>query len=153
MKYFTLLLALFALSMPLTAQDSSNSIKMSDFDRSLEGFSFSKGELVKIDPSISGFPMDVDFIFDMPHGIGMNNSELTKWFPGTAGIFDLGEIALDTEIEYPVEGYTPSLEPEMIIPGHTYFIRTADSDHQGKIHIVMFDSESENFEFTWVYLD
>ena len=151
MKYFTLLLAIFLISLPLSALDTSNSIKMADFDRSLEGFSFSKGGLVKIDPSIGGFPMDVDFIFDMPSGLGMNNTALTEWFPGDAGIIDLGEEAIDSETGIPSEGFNPFVGPEDIIPGHTYFLKTADAEHYGKIHVLKFDIENELLEFTWVY--
>ena len=152
MKYFVIVIMLFIIVLPITAEESSEIIKLSDFDKSQEGFSFSKGELVQIDPSADQFPMDVDFMFDMPNGLGMNNSELTKWFPGTAVIIDLGEIPLHTVIKNPLDGYTPFLDPEMIIPGHSYFIRTADSEHFGKIHIVKFDSENEMIEFTWVNL-
>ena len=153
MKYLVILISLFALALPLTAEESSDIIKMSDFDRSIEGFSFTKGELVKLDQSEDGFPMDIDFIFDMPHGLGMNNAELTDWFPGTAGIFDLGPVSLDTDTDIPSEGFSPSMAPEDMITGHTYLILTADAERYGKIQIVQFDVENEILEFIWIHLD
>lgn len=152
MKYLVILISLFALALPLTAEESSDIIKMSDFDRSIEGFSFTKGELVKLNPEGDGFPMEIDFIFDMPSGLGMNNAELTDWFPGKAGIIDLGPVSLENNSDIPTEGFNPFIGPEDIIPGHTYLILTADAAHYGKIQIVQFDIESELLEFTWIYL-
>ncbi|MCK5673491.1 MAG: hypothetical protein KAH95_08950 [Spirochaetales bacterium] len=152
MKYFVILIMLIAVVLPLTAEESSEIIKMADFDRSFEGFSFSNGELIKLDPAEGSFPMEIDFIFDMPSGLGMNNSELTEWFPGRAGIIDLGPVSLESDTELSVEGFNPFLDPESIISGHTYLILTADTEHFGKIHIINFDSESELVEFTWIYL-
>ncbi len=143
---------LITIALPLTAEESSEIIKMADFDRSFEGFSFSNGELIKLDPAEGSFPMEIDFIFDMPSGLGMNNSELTEWFPGRAGIIDLGPVSLESDTELSVEGFNPFLDPESIISGHTYLILTADTEHFGKIHIINFDSESELVEFTWIYL-
>ena len=88
----------------------------------------------------------------MPSGLGMNNSELTEWFPGNAGIIDLGSVNLEIDIEIPEEGFNPFIDPEGLIPGHTFLIRTADGKHFGKIHIINFDMESELLEFTWIYL-
>ena len=96
--------------------------------------------------------MDVDFIFDMPNGLGMNNAELTDWFPGKAGIIDLGPVALEIDTELSVEGFNPFLDPESMIPGHTYLILTADAEHFGKIHILNFDVENEILEFIWISL-
>ena len=153
MKYLTILILLFTILFPMTAQESSNIILMIDFDRSMEGFSFFKGGLVKLDQESGDFPMEIDFIFDMPSGLGMNNAELTDWFPGKAGIIDLGPISLEIDTEIPVEGFNPFLGPESIIPGHTYLVVTADTEHYGKIQIVQFDVENELLEFTWVYLE
>jgi len=153
MKYLTAFIVLITLSMPLMSAESSKVIKMTDFDRSFEGFSVSTGELIKLNPAEGSFPMEIDFIFDMPSGLGMNNSELTDWFPGKAGIIDLGSVALDIVTEIPVEGFNPFLDPESMIPGHTYLILTADAENYGKIHILNFDIESELLEFSWVYLD
>lgn len=69
----------------------------------------------------------------------MNNSELTDWFPGKAGIIDLGPVSPGIDSEIPAEGFTPFPGLESIIPGHTYLIRTADAEHYGKIQIVQFD--------------
>lgn len=66
MKYFTVIFALIALAMPVMAEDQVNRVLMKDFDKSLQGFSFTQGGLVKLDPESDGFPMEVDFIFDMP---------------------------------------------------------------------------------------
>jgi len=133
---------------PMAAQESSN-IVMKDFDESMEGFSFAKGGLVKMDQERDGCPMEIDFIFDMPHGLGMDNSVLTDWFSGNAGIIDLGPVSLEIDSEIPTEGFIPSLEPESIIQGHTYLIRTADEKSYGKIQIVQFDDEM--VEFKWIY--
>lgn len=141
MKYFALFIALLALVMPLTAEEPSKIIIMKGFDRSYEGYSFNAGELVKLDLSE-----------DMPSGLGMNNAELTDWFPGKAGIIDLGPVSLEIDTEIPSEGFSPFLGPESIIPGHSYIVVTADSEHFGKIQIVQFDIENEVLEFTWVYL-
>lgn len=152
MKYLTILLAFLLSSFPIIAGETLETVRMGDFDRTMEGFSFTKGELVKLDPSVEGFPMEIDFIFDMPSGLGMNNSVLTEWFPGEAEIIDLGQVSLDTEIEIPLEGFNPFLGPDNIILGHTYLIKLADSEHYGKIKIVQFDFENELIEFIWVYL-
>ena len=152
MKYFTILIMLFTIMLPLTAQESSNIIQMKDFDKSMDGFSFAQGGLVKLSQESEGFPPEIDFIFDMPSGLGMNNSELTEWFPGKTEIIDMGEISLDTETQVPTEGFTPFLGPEDIIPGHTYLIRTANTEYYGKINVVQFDEENELIEFTWVFL-
>ena len=152
MKYIAILFMLITFILPLTAEESTEIIKMTDFDRSFEGFSFTKGELIKLNPAEGSFPMEIDFIFDLPSGLGMNNSELTEWFPGKAGIIDLGSVALDIVTEIPVEGFNPFLDPESMIPGHTYLILTADAEHFGKIQIIKFDVENEILEFTWVSL-
>ena len=152
MKYFTIFIMLIAIALPLTAEESSKIIKMADFDRTYEGFSFTKGELAKLDLSGDGFPMEIDFIFDMPSGLGMNNAELTDWFPGKAGIIDLGPVSLENNSDIPTEGFNPFIGPEDIIPGHTYLILTADAEHYGKLQIIKFDIENELLEFTWVYL-
>lgn len=153
MKFFTIIIALIALALPAMAEDPGNSVLLKDFDRTMEGFSFSKGGLVQLNQDSDVFPMEIDFIFDMPSGLGMNNSELTEWFPGKAGIIDLDQISLDTETEIPTEGFNSFIGPEDIIPGHTYLIRTTDTEHFGKIHIVQFDAENEIIEFIWVSLD
>lgn len=152
MKHLAILLMLITVILPLTAQESAEVIRMKDFDRSHEGFSFSKGELIKLDLEEGSFPMEIDFIFDMPSGLGMNNSELTEWFPGKAGIVDLGPVSLEIDTEIPVEGFNPFIDPEGLIPGHTFLIRTADEKFFGKIHIIKFDIESELLEFNWIYL-
>jgi hypothetical protein len=151
MKYITIAILLFSILLPITAQELQNKIQMKDFDKSVEGFSLSEGGIVKLDPASENFPVEIDFIFDLPHGIGMNNSELTAWFPGEAGIIDLGLVPLDAEIELPSEGYNSSISQEEIIPGHTFLIRSGDHKLYGKINIVLLDVENEILEFTWVY--
>lgn len=96
--------------------------------------------------------MEIDFIFDMPGGLDMNNAVLSEWFPGNAEIIDPGPVSLEIDSEIPVEGFNPFIDPECMIPGHTFLIRTANEEHFGKIHIIKFDIESELLEFTWIYL-
>ncbi|MCK5347188.1 MAG: hypothetical protein KAR20_27455 [Candidatus Heimdallarchaeota archaeon] len=153
MKYLTVFIALIALVLPVMAEESSESIQMGDFDKTLQGFSLNRGELIIVDMEEEGLPLDIDFIFDMPNGLGMNNKELAPVFSGTAGIIDLGPVPLNDDSDIPAEGFTLFLVPEDIIPGHTYLIRTADAEHSGKIQIVQFDVENQLLEFTWVYSD
>lgn len=91
MKYISVFFVLIAIILPVMAEESSDILRMSDFDISKVGLSFIKGELVKLDPAGDNFPMEIDFIFDMPHGLGMNNSVLTEWFPGHTYLVQTGD--------------------------------------------------------------
>lgn len=154
MKYFTVLLALFISILPLSAEEQATSVIMGDFDKTLQGFSLSKGELVAVNIEEEFLiPVEIDFIFDMPHGIGMNNADLAPGFSGTTGIIDIGPVSLMEHVDFPDEEFNISFSPEEIIPGHTYIIRTTDTDYYGKIHIISIDSMSEKLEFTWIYLE
>lgn len=153
MKCITIAILLFSILLPITAQEFPQSVIMKDFDKSVEGFSLSNGGLIKVDPASKEFPLEIDLIFDLPHGIGMNNSELTAWFPGNAGIIDLGLVPLDSQIEIPSEGFYPSIAQEEIIPGHTFLIRSGDDKFYGKLNIVLFDAKNEILEFNWMNLE
>jgi len=153
MKYISVLIMLCSILLPITAQESADTIVMKDFDKSLKGFSFSEGGIIELNQESEEFPMEIDFIFDMPHGIGMNNSELTSWFSGNAGIIDLGSVSLEANTEIPSAVFNPSLAPEDIIPGHTYLIRSSTEGNYGKIHILQFYMEKEIIEFTWTHFD
>jgi hypothetical protein len=152
MKYILIIIAVFIMVMPITSEETLNTIKMGDFDKTLQGFSLSKGELVTVDME-EGLALEIDFIFDMPNGIGMNNKDLTSQFRGSAGIFDLGPVSLDDESSLSPEDYSIFLKPDEIISGNTYFIKTSVEGFYGKIHIVDFDNEKEIIEFTWVSLE
>lgn len=154
MKYFTVILMLIAMALPAIAEESLDIVQMGDFDKTFQGFSLSNGTLIDVDIEGDGLPIDIDFIFDMPNGLGMNNEDLSGWFTGKAGIIDLGPVSLeDDDTVIPAMGFNPFLEPDNIIPGHTYLIQTGNEEHYGKIQIVQFDAENELLEFTWVYLD
>ncbi|MCK5199097.1 MAG: HmuY family protein [Spirochaetales bacterium] len=154
MKYLTILITLVLITLPITAQDFPQTIIIDDFDFSFEGFSLSRGELVIVNMEEEFLlPVEIDFIFDLPNGLGMNNEELAPGFSGTAGILDLGPAPLMEDTDFPEDNFILYLMPEDIIPGHTYIIRTTDTDHYGKIHIVDINAEIESLEFTWVYLD
>jgi hypothetical protein len=154
MKYFRVCIALFILAAPLMANDTSNVITIGDFDATFQGFSFSHGGLVSVDmEATESLPIEIDFIFDLPNGLGMNNSELSGWFPGRALILDLGEIPLEKKIALPEDSFTPFLLPEEIIAGHTYLIKTADAQYSGRIRILSFEAENSLLTFNWVNLD
>ena len=94
--------------------------------------------------------MEIDFIFDLPKGLGMNNSELSASFSGQALIMDLGEIPLEEKTDLAEDAFTPFLQPEEIIEGHTYLIKTADTKEYGRIRIINFEAESGLLTFKWV---
>ncbi len=154
MKSFVILLALISITLPITAEEPLESIIIGDFDKTFHGFSLSRGELVSVNIEEEFLlPIEIDFIFDLPNGLGMNNEDLAPGFSGTAGIIDLGPIPLMENTDFPEEDFNMYLMPEDIIPGHSYIIRTTDTDHYGKIHIVDINAEIESLEFIWIYLE
>ena len=154
MKHLVIVIMIFAVMLPISAQESSQSILIGDFDKTLQGFSLNRGELVKVNLEEEFLlPIEIDFIFDMPNGLGMNNEDLAPGFAGTAGIIDLGLVPLTDNFDFSEEEFNIFLVPDAIIEGHTYLIKTADAEHYGKIHILNFDSLNETLEFSWVYLE
>lgn len=138
--------------LPVMAEETINTIQMGDFDKTLQGFSLSKGELVTVNMA-EGLPLEIDFIFDMPNGLGMNNKDLTSKFMGTAGIYDLGPVSMNDESTFSLDNFSIFLNPDEIISGHTYLIKTSVEGSYGKIRIVSFDAENEILEFNWVYFE
>ncbi len=154
MKHFRVCMVLIILAAPLMAKEANAVVTIGDFDSTLQGFSFSHGGLAAVDmETADSLPIEIDFIFDMPNGLGMNNGKLSGWFPGQAMILDLGEISLEEKIELPEDSFTPFLAPEEIIPGHTYLIKTADTGNSGRIRIISFDTEKNLLTFNWVNLN
>ena len=125
MKLLRVCMLFLILAFPLMAGETGDVLTIGDFDTSFQGFSFSLGGLVTLDmETAESLPLDIDFILDMPNGLGMNNSELSGWFLGRAMITDLGEIALEEKVELPEDSFTPFLLPEEIFEGHTYLTKT-----------------------------
>ncbi|MDA3957043.1 hypothetical protein [Oceanispirochaeta sp.] len=153
MKFSKILIALIMLAGPILAEDSNHFITMADFDKTFQGFSFLQGELVSIDMEAENLSDHIDFIFDLPNGLGMNNGALDGWFAGKAMILDLGDMPIESILEMDEEDFTPYLIPEELIPGHTYHIKTADTKHQGRIRIVEFDTDQSLLSFNWLKLD
>lgn len=153
MKKINILFAILILASPLMAEDSAKIMTMNDFDASMMGFSFSAGELISVTADDESLPMEIDFIFDIPNGLGMNNGALGDWFKGNAMILDLGEIELDESTEILDDKYAPYLEPEEIIPGHTYQIMTADASHYGRIKVLEFNFEKSHLSFEWIKIE
>jgi len=150
MKFIKVLAALLLMAGPVMAEKSHDTVVMGDFDSTAQGFSFSRGELISVDREAESLSMEIDFIFDIPNGLGMNNGELGSWFSGRAMIADLGDIPLDKKANPAEDEFTPFLIPDEMIPGHTYLIRTADSKHYGKIRIEEFDYDNSRLVFSWV---
>ena len=151
MKYFRLLVALLILTVSITADEKAKLVTMGDFDLTKQGFSFALGELVTADVEAENLTNEIDFIFDLPNGLGMNNSELTDWFTGQAQILDLGEIPLDKKPIKPEGEFSSFLIPDEIVVGHTYLIKTSMMEEYGRIQIVEFDNEKSLLTFKWVF--
>ena len=130
-------------------------IVLSEFDASGAGFSFREGAVVQVFDQAKHQPVasfsNVDFILDFPHGIGTNNSSLTPDFAGKGGVRDVGEGALGDVREAPGRGYKPALTVDEIKEGHTYCFLTADGKHYAKLHVIRFDRERKELEFSWQY--
>lgn len=153
MKYLNILFTLLILVSPLMADDSAKIMTMNDFDVSMMGFSFSAGELISVDADDESLPMEIDFIFDIPNGLGMNNGALGAWFKGNAMILDLGEIELDESIEILEDEYSPYLVPDEIIPGHTYQVMTADASYYGRLKVLEFNFDDSHLSFEWIKIE
>lgn len=153
MKIINLFITLLLLASPLMAQDSIQTASMEDFDISMTGFSFTAGELVTASPEDKSLPMEIDFIFDIPNGLGMNNGALGDWFKGSAMITDLGEVEIDANVEISEDDYSPYLVPDEIIVGNTYQIMTADSSLYGRIKVLEFNYDRRHLSFEWIRMD
>ena len=153
MKYLIMLIALLTLASSLMAEDSAQVMTMDDFDVSKMGFSFSAGELISVDADDASLPMEIDFIFDIPNGLGMNNSALGQWFKGNTMILDLGEIELDESIEILEDDYAPYLVPDEIIPGHTYQVMTVDASYYGRLKVLEFNYDNSHLSFEWIKIE
>ena len=147
------IVVLMLLSTPLMAEKKSNVITIADFDEGFKGFSFSLGKLISLENERERFPIELDFIFDLPNGLGMNNTELDSIFSGEAMIQDLGKISLEKDADIIEDEYVPFLSPEEIITGHTYEIKTAKTGQTGRIQIINVDMERDLLTFRWVLLD
>ncbi len=133
-----------------SVQAAGQGVVMRDFDDSLVGFSFQRGELIGL-KGAREFPTEIDFIFDMPLGLGTNNAELSKQFKGQGGIIDMGRKPLAALSAAPKSGYKPALDASDIKVGHSYYLRTADGRHHGVLHITGFDADKETLTFDWRY--
>jgi hypothetical protein len=153
MKILKAIIVLLILSLPVMAQKSQNVITIGGFDSMMQGFSFSLGGLVTVDGESGSLPHKIDFIFDMPNGLGMNNSELDSWFPGDGLVQDLGSIPLEKDADLIEDEFAPYLIPDEIIPGHTYLMKLAGTEKYGRIKIVEFDRYNNLLSFEWIYLD
>ena len=153
MNKIGVLIVLFILAAPLMAVEPPNNIVINDFDESFQGFSFSNGGLLTAVSEDESLSDEIDFIFDLPNGLGMNNRELSTWFSGEALILDLGEVPLDENMNIPEDGFTTFLNSDEIITGHTYLIKTASAVRYGKIRITEVDSANSRLTFNWLYLD
>ena len=123
-------------------------VVLQDFDVSHSGFSFRLGKVTKSQGEVTA---ETDFMLDLPHGIGTNNTKLSKKFTGQAGVVDMGEMSLAEIKEAPKTGYQPALSPSDIKVGHSYCFLTADGQHYGKIEVLGFDEENETLTFIWQY--
>src|SRR5262245_50810887 len=56
-----------------------------------QGFSFRSGKLDKIKEAVGDYSLNIDLMWDPPHGLFSNNSDLTKPFNGKGGIIDVGK--------------------------------------------------------------
>jgi hypothetical protein len=146
-QILSLLILLGALS---SVQAQGQSIVIRDFDDSGSGFSFQRGTLVRPE-NPQALSLNVDFILDLPHGIGANSSKLSKKFKGRGGIIDMGRKPLAEVTDAPKSGYKPALETSDIKVGHTYYVLTADGRHHGKLHVTAFDVTKKTLTFTWQY--
>jgi len=153
MKFIKVFVVLILLAGPVMAEKSRDVITIADFDTSLQGFSFKSGKLIKVDPEAEILPLKIDFIFDMPNGLGMNNSELDDWFPGEALVQDLGSIPIEEETDLIEDKFSAYLIPDEIIIGHTYLMKLAETNRYGKIHIVDIAPDNNLLAFKWVYLN
>lgn len=153
MKYLNIVFALLLISSPLIAKDKLRMITMEDFDSAFNGFSYTEGKLLPVSRDDDSFPMKIDFVFDMPQGIGMNNITLDNYFVGSAFIIDLGEIKINGSADISEENYRTHLSPEEIIPGHVYHVMTADASHNGRMKIVSIDNEKKQLSFQWILMD
>lgn len=145
-----LLSTLLLLGLASSALAAGQEVKLDDFDRFQAGFSFSQGKITR---STGGktLPSSIDFILDLPHGIGANNAKLSKHFMGKAGIVAMGAKSLADITEAPTTGYKPALTPAEIKVGHSYCFLTADGRHYGKLQVVAFDENKRTLTFTWQY--
>lgn len=146
------LLAVALMAAPVFAADQTNSVVLGDFDATSTVFSLREGKTIRVEEGEESVPIDMDILFDMPHGLGANNVELGEAFNGKGEIIDLGPVPLKRKSDIPKNGYRAFLKPKEIIVGHTYLIRTADGAHYGKIHVVRFDRKRQLLEFAWLLL-
>ena len=153
MKYRNVLVALLIFVASVLAEEPGDVVILGDFDDTFQGFSFSRGELVTVDPDSGSLPAEISFIVDLPNGLGMNNSNLSDWFSGKALILDLGNVPLEESEVFPEGEFIPFLLPEEIIAGHTYLVKTGDTADYGMIRIVDFDSEKSLLTFDWIYVN
>ena len=152
MKFIRALIVLIILAGPLMAEESGDVVILGDFDNTFQGFGFSRGELITVDPESESLTGDIDFILDLPNGLGMNNSILADWFSGEAVILDLGDVPLEETSDLPAGDFTPFLMPEEIIEGNTYLVQWAEAGHYGMFRILDFDSENSLLSFNWIYV-
>ncbi|MBI9107006.1 MAG: hypothetical protein JEZ04_09700 [Spirochaetales bacterium] len=153
MKIIKIFIVLILLAAPVMAEKNRDVVTIGEFDSTLQGFSFTSGGIVKVDEEAESLPIKIDFIFDLPNGLGMNNSALDSWFPGEGMVQDLGNIPLEKNVDFIDDDFAPYLIPDEIIAGHTYLMKLAGSDKYGRIKIIDFDEDNSRLTFKWVYLD
>ena len=97
--------------------------------------------------------------FTVPSGVTLDTSSSTLSLPSSVitgqtektSLVDAGKFSLASCNHAPLEGYKPSLKPEEILVGHTYYVRAADGKCYGKIHVVDFSPEGKVLSFKWQF--
>jgi hypothetical protein len=139
---------LFLLGVLCSVQAQEQDVVIHDFDDSGSGFSFQRGTLV-MPENPQEVSKEIDFILDLPHGLGANSAKLSTKFKGRGGIIDMGRKSLAQLTEPPKSGYKPALGASDIKVEHSYFFLTADGRHHGLVHVTGFDERKKTMTFTW----
>jgi len=138
-------------------KNSINTVTLPDCDEDpAYGFSFTLGLVAGEEmQSEEEWISKIDIAFDAPHGLMANSKDLSDEFTqpaGSAGILDLGEVAIDRVGEAPADGYAPTISMKQLVVGHTYSVRTADGKHYGLLHLLAVNAGKENaITFSWTY--
>lgn len=144
------LLLLLLLGALYAVQAEEQGVVIHDFDDSGSGFSFQRGTVV-MPENPRELSVEIDFILDLPHGLGANNSKLSSKFKGQGGIIDMGRKSLAEVTDPPKSGYKPALDTSDIKVGHSYLFLTADGQHHGVVHVTGFDESKKTMTFTARY--
>jgi hypothetical protein len=125
-------------------------INMPDAAVSGQCISFRQGKLIPLKEGKGDFS-DFDLVWELPSGLGANNSATIAYGTGKGGIIDLGDKKMSEVKVAPKTGYLLFLKADQIRQGHTYCVRTRDGKHYGKIHITRYDVKQKILIFTWEY--